>query len=128
MAAIDQDFYPELLHKMVLVNGPEILRSAVRFAGRFLDKRTFAKIDVFPVAKDARAEIEGVLDLAVLPARLRQEILATDGKVAPSAPAPVAPPTAAPPTPPPRRGDDVVGRALPSTWASLVRSLASPTW
>jgi len=47
--AIDQDYYPELMHKAVIVNAPTTFRVIWSMVKYLLDSRTQSKIEVLPV-------------------------------------------------------------------------------
>lgn len=62
---IDQDYYPELMHKALIINAPTSFRIIWGLVKHLLDARTQEKIEV--VGSDYEAELKKWIDPANLP-------------------------------------------------------------
>ena len=68
---ISQDYYPEMLHKMFIVNAPFIFQMVWAFVKNFLDKETQNKI--FIKSGSGKKEIFKFIDKKNLPVFLKGE-------------------------------------------------------
>jgi len=66
MASVGQNYYPERMGKMIVVNAPRAFPMAWNFIKGFLDVNTQNKIEVLPFAQ-AKARLAELIDLKYLP-------------------------------------------------------------